>query len=56
VKNQFTIFSGPANQALAASIARELAVQLGACHRAVVARITAVLPCFGYARADKRHN
>ena len=98
----FTIFAGTANAALAASIARQLGVGLGACgierfpdgevavrllepvrrkevflvqptsppvndnlvellaladacRRAAAARITAVLPYFGYARADKRH-
>jgi ribose-phosphate pyrophosphokinase len=102
VRNSFTIFAGTANRALAASIAHELGVRLGACsierfpdgevavkllepvrrkevflvqptsppvndhliellaladacRRAAAARITAVLPYFGYARADKRH-
>jgi len=101
VRNGFTIFAGTANPALAASIASELGVQLGACNierfpdgevavrvlepvrrkevflvqptsppvndhlvellaladacrRAGAARITAVMPYFGYARADKR--
>ena len=31
MRNGFTIFSGTANPALAASVARELGVQLGAC-------------------------
>ena len=98
----FTIFSGTANPALAAAIARELNVQVGACaverfpdgevavrllepvrrkevflvqstsppvndhlvellaladacRRAAAARITSIVPYFGYARADKRH-
>ena len=102
MSREFTIFSGTANPALAAAIARELevpvgacavnrfpdgevAVQLlepvrrkevflvqptappvndhlvellalaGACRRAAAARITAIVPYFGYARADKRH-
>jgi len=102
VKNGFTIFSGTANPALAAAIADELGVQLGACaidrfpdgemavqllepvrrkevflvqsisppvndhlvellaladacRRAAAACITAIVPYFGYARADKRH-
>ncbi len=100
--DSFTIFSGTANPELAASIARELGVALGACtverfpdgevsvwlnepvrrkevfivqptsppvnehliellafadacRRASAARITAIVPYFGYARADKRH-
>ena len=102
MSNAFTIFAGTANPALAAAIARELGVQLGACaidrfpdgevavqllepvrrkevflvqptsppvndhlvellaladacRRAAAARITAIVPYFGYARADKRH-
>jgi ribose-phosphate pyrophosphokinase len=102
VSNGFTIFAGTANPALAAAIARELDVQVGACaidrfpdgevavqlleavrrkevflvqptsppvndhliellaladacRRAAAARITAIMPYFGYARADKRH-
>jgi ribose-phosphate pyrophosphokinase len=102
VSREFTIFSGTANAALAAAIARELGVPLGACvvdrfpdgevavqllepvrrkevflvqptsppvndglvellaladacRRAAAARITAIVPYFGYARADKRH-
>jgi ribose-phosphate pyrophosphokinase len=102
MKNSFMIFSGTANTPLAAAIASELGVQLGACaidrfpdgevsvqlgepvrrkevflvqpmappvndylvellaladacRRAAAARITAVVPYFGYARADKRH-
>src|SRR5882724_11767154 len=98
----FTIFAGTANAALAASIARQLGVGLGACgierfpdgevavrllepvrrkevflvqptsppvndnlvellaladacRRAAAARITAIVPYFGYGRADKRH-
>ena len=102
MSNGFTIFAGTANPALAATIARELGVQVGACaidrfpdgevavqllepvrrkevflvqptsppvndhliellaladacRRAAAARITAIVPYFGYARADKRH-
>ena len=102
MSNKFTIFAGTANPALAAAIARELGVQVGACavdrfpdgevavqllepvrrkevflvqptsppvndhlvellaladacRRAAAARITAIVPYFGYARADKRH-
>jgi len=102
VSQGFTIFAGTANPALAAAIARELGVQVGACaidrfpdgevavqllepvrrkdvflvqptsppvndhliellaladacRRAAAARITAIVPYFGYARADKRH-
>jgi len=102
VSHGFTIFSGTANPALAAAIARELNVQVGACaverfpdgevavrllepvrrkevflvqstsppvndhlvellafadacRRAAAARITSIVPYFGYARADKRH-
>src|SRR5258707_13037848 len=101
VRNEFTIFAGTANPTLAASIARELGVRLGACsidrfpdgevavrllepvrrkevflvqstsppvndhlvellaladacRRAAAAGITAIVPYFGYARADKR--
>jgi ribose-phosphate pyrophosphokinase len=100
--NEFTIFAGTADPALAAAIAHELGVQLGACaidrfpdgevavrllasvrrkevflvqptsppvndhliellaladacRRAAAAHITAIVPYFGYARADKRH-
>ena len=102
VSHGFTIFGGTANPALAAAIARELHVQIGACaidrfpdgevavrllepvrrkevflvqstsppvndhlvellafadacRRAAAARITSIVPYFGYARADKRH-
>jgi ribose-phosphate pyrophosphokinase len=102
VSTGFTIFSGTANPALAAAIARELGVPVGACEidrfpdgevavqllepvrrkevflvqptsppvndrlvellaladacrRAAAHRITAIVPYFGYARADKRH-
>jgi ribose-phosphate pyrophosphokinase len=102
VSREFAIFSGRANPALAAAIARELGVPVGACavdrfpdgevavqllepvrrkevflvqptsppvndhlvellaladacRRAAAARITAIVPYFGYARADKRH-
>lgn len=102
MSHAFTIFGGTANPALAAAIARELHVQIGACaidrfpdgevavrllepvrrkevflvqstsppvndhlvellafadacRRAVAARITSIVPYFGYARADKRH-
>jgi ribose-phosphate pyrophosphokinase len=102
VSREFTIFSGTANPALAAAIARELKVPVGdceidrfpdgevamqllepvrrkevflvqptappvndhlvellaladACRRAAAARVTAIMPYFGYARADKRH-
>jgi len=98
----FLLFSGTANSALAAAVAADLGVRLGvseasrfpdgetavrldesvrgrevfvvqptappvndhlvellafadACRRAAAARITAVVPYFGYARADKRH-
>jgi ribose-phosphate pyrophosphokinase len=98
----FLLFSGTANAALAAAVAAELGVRLGACsinrfpdgessvqihelvrdrdvflvqptappvndhlvellafadacRRSAAARITAVVPYFGYARADKRH-
>ena len=101
MSNDFTIFSGTANPALAAAVARELGAPLGACaidrfpdgevavqlldpvrhkevfllqptsppvndnlvelltladacRRAAAARITAIVPYFGYARADKR--
>jgi ribose-phosphate pyrophosphokinase len=100
--NEFTIFTGTANPALATGIARELGVQVGrcavdrfpdgevavqllepvrrkevflvqptsppvndhlvellaladACRRAAAARITSIVPYFGYARSDKRH-
>lgn len=99
--NDFVIFAGTANRELAASVARELGVELGACaierfpdgetsvrldelvrerevfiiqptappvnehlmellafadscRRASAARITAIIPYFGYARSDKR--
>jgi ribose-phosphate pyrophosphokinase len=99
--DDFTIFAGTANAVLAASVARELGVKLGACaverfpdgetsvrldepvrgrevfvmqptappvndhlvellafadgcRRASAARITAIVPYFGYARSDKR--
>jgi ribose-phosphate pyrophosphokinase len=102
VSHRFTIFAGTASPALAAAIARQLGVQVGACaidrfpdgevavqllepvrrqevflvqptsppvndhlvellaladacRRAAAARITAIVPYFGYARADKRH-
>ena len=102
MSNGFTIFTGTANPALAAAIARGLGVQVGtctidrfpdgevavqllesvrrkevflvqptsppvndhlvellaladACRRAAAARITAIVPYFGYGRADKRH-
>jgi len=102
VSREFTIFSGTANPGLAAAIARELKVPVGACEidrfpdgevavqllepvrrkevflvqptappvndhlvellaladacrRAAAARVTAIMPYFGYARADKRH-
>jgi ribose-phosphate pyrophosphokinase len=102
VSNGFTILAGTANPVLAAAIARELGMQVGACaldrypdgevfvqllepvrrkevflvqptsppvndhlvellaladacRRAAAARITAIVPYFGYARADKRH-
>jgi ribose-phosphate pyrophosphokinase len=102
VSKGFTIFAGTANPTLAAAIARELGVQVGACavdrfpdgevavqlrepvrrkevflvqstsppvndhlvellaladacRRAAAARITAIMPYFGYARADKRY-
>ncbi len=100
--DDFTIFTGTANQDLATSITLELGVRLGvctverfpdgevsvrldepvrkkevfivqptsppvnehlvellvfadACRRASAARVTAIMPYFGYARADKRH-
>jgi len=102
VSDAFTILAGTANPALAAAIARDLGVQVGACvidrfpdgevavrllepvrrkevflvqptsppvndhlvellaladacRRAAAARITAIVPYFGYGRADKRH-
>jgi ribose-phosphate pyrophosphokinase len=102
MSREFTIFGGTANPALAAAIAWELGVDVGACtvdrfpdgevaveirepvrrkevflvqpmappvndnlvellaladacRRAAAARITAIVPYFGYARADKRH-
>lgn len=102
MEDTFAIFTGTANPALAAAIARELGVRLGrgeverfpdgevavrllepvrrkevflvqptappvdahlvellaladACRRAAAARITAIVPYFGYARADERH-
>jgi ribose-phosphate pyrophosphokinase len=102
VSNEFRIFAGAANPPLAAAIAQELGVQVGACaierfpdgevavqvlepvrrkevflvqptsppvndhliellaladacRRAGAARITAIMPYFGYSRADKRH-
>ena len=102
MSDAFTILAGTANPALAAAIARDLGVQVGACvidrfpdgevavrllepvrrkevflvqptsppvndhlvellaladacRRAAAARITAIVPYFGYGRADKRH-
>jgi ribose-phosphate pyrophosphokinase len=102
VSSGFTIFTGTANPALAAAVARDLGVEVGpclvdrfpdgevavqllepvrrkevflvqptsppvndhliellamadACRRAAAARVTAVVPYFGYGRADKRH-
>jgi ribose-phosphate pyrophosphokinase len=102
VSNEFTIFTGTANPALARAIAHKLGSQVGtctvdrypdgdvavqllasvrrkevflmqptsppvndhliellaladACRRAGAARITAIVPFFGYGRADKRH-
>ena len=102
MNNEFTIFSGTANPALAQSIAHELDTRVGhcvvdrypdgevavlllesvrrkevflmqptspptndhliellaladACRRAGAARITAIVPFFGYGRADRRH-
>jgi ribose-phosphate pyrophosphokinase len=102
VNNEFTIFSGTANPALAQSIAHELGTRVGncvvdrypdgevavqllesvrrkevflmqptspptndhliellaladACRRSGAARITAIVPFFGYGRADRRH-
>ena len=102
MSHAFTIFGGTANPALAAAVARELHVQIGACaidrfpdgevavrllepvrrkevflvqstsppvndhlvellafadacRRAAAARITSIVPYFGYARSDKRH-
>lgn len=42
--------SPPVNQHLI-----ELLLFADACRRAAAARITAIIPYFGYARADKRH-
>lgn len=102
MNDEFTIFTGTANPALAVKIARELGIQVGACvvnrypdgdvavqlldsvrrkevilvqptsppvnehlvellaladacRRAGAARMTAIVPFFGYGRADKRH-
>ena len=102
VRNEFTIFSGSANPTLAATIARELGSQVGACvvdrypdgdvavqlldsvrrkevflvqptsppvndhlvellaladacRRSGASRVSAIVPVFGYGRADKRN-